>query len=77
MLAIYDSILKSWFKRNSRRRDSQKNLVTLKVNKGIPEAYSELCQTSDALAQHMKNLRKKDACNSSNARGKLNVGHSL
>ena len=51
--------------------------MALKVSKGIPEAYSEPCQIPEALVQHMKNVRKKDAYNSSNIRGKLDIGHSL
>ena len=33
--------------------------MTLKVHRGIPEAYSEACQTSDAWVQYMKNLSEK------------------
>ena len=73
MLAIYDFISKIWFRRKNRRRDNQKNFVTLIVSIGIQNA----CHTSDALAEHMKNLRKKNAYNSSNTKVKLNVGHSL
>ena len=43
MLAIYDLFPNSWFGRQNHRRDSQKNFMTLKVHRGIPEAFSEAC----------------------------------
>ena len=33
--------------------------MALRVSKGIPEAYSEPCQTCYKWAHHMKNLRLK------------------
>ena len=33
--------------------------MALRVSKGIPEAYSEPCQTCYTWAHHMKNLRLK------------------
>ena len=41
------------------KEKSQKNFMTLKESRCIAEVYSEPCQTSDAVAQRMKNLPKK------------------
>ena len=74
MLPINDYIFNNWFEKKSGKK-YLKELRDFKVRKGIPETYSELCQTFDAWMEHITKLALGDTYGPCNTRPKLDVDH--